>query len=724
MAIDNFSQVEQALNLINAALAPSIWSKASIDKDVTPAANAPNAIAIKDLGNGDFEFHLSTQVSGVWTWLMIATTVKEEEKPSTIVIEDVTDLDEIDDPIEGTLAIVKDTITLYVYIDDEWVQLTGRETKDYIIVSTLDDRDEIENPHEGLLVYVTTLKTEYRYVDDSWIIKDFQPNNTVANVAKSWYVSPDGDDVTGDGSEGNPWKSIEKALLSMPSIHKKTQSLNLLAGDNEEYTYTIDHNINKIFEKLTILSAFRFYGEMELITNEYVATAGNWKPNNPIALYLDDDKEFDEDNQYMGYFFGRDASTWYPIGPHKKDEVVFSQFATGKFGMTHGIWKTKTKIIIDEMLPSSITGVNINFFYAKVHLNRGNQNAVTSRTQFQRCVVTLKNNDTLLSQSNKIHFSNSFLIVNNTNNSALRIDDLGIMEISNLMIYNQNNASRAAAIEFENSKKSIDSIVIENFAYAYTILGNSSLHHSYGYHVPVVNNCGALFQIKGSGFQWNKASNEANGFPYPRMYLNDVNYLFALNAGVETILNNINVNLGDNYLQNELNVFQSFVTSDSREWQGGQNLSNVALSSIPKNLIDHERNLNIVYPGSFGNIETMEVTVQPDDYVTIPVAKTTVNKSIKIEYTATRGQDTQVGTLYLTTDKKFNTEDNTYYIYNENVFDDVGIEFAKEPEIYTDDQLINLGIYADDRDENTIEVQMNITRVQKDPSGWFYIPHL
>ena len=42
------------------------------------------------------------------------------------------------------------------------------------------------------------------------------PANTVM-AAGDWYVSPTGDDTTGDGSQGNPWRTITKALSQATS---------------------------------------------------------------------------------------------------------------------------------------------------------------------------------------------------------------------------------------------------------------------------------------------------------------------------------------------------------------------------------------------------------------------------------------------------------------------------------------------------------------------------
>ncbi|RKY04939.1 hypothetical protein DRP77_02495, partial [Candidatus Poribacteria bacterium] len=35
-------------------------------------------------------------------------------------------------------------------------------------------------------------------------------------LAGVYYVAPDGSDLTGDGSEGNPWATISKAIRSVP----------------------------------------------------------------------------------------------------------------------------------------------------------------------------------------------------------------------------------------------------------------------------------------------------------------------------------------------------------------------------------------------------------------------------------------------------------------------------------------------------------------------------
>lgn len=138
MAYSNFGQVEQDIQLINAALSRSAWHNKNLDPDTTNPSTNQNAIAIKDVG-GQFEFYISTNFEGdVWTWKKINVS-------------------------DGGFMIVADTTELFA-------------------INTLLRK-------QGMSVYVESEKTEYKLLggieNDYWvanIIRKTVPANSTETV--------------------------------------------------------------------------------------------------------------------------------------------------------------------------------------------------------------------------------------------------------------------------------------------------------------------------------------------------------------------------------------------------------------------------------------------------------------------------------------------------------------------------------------------------------------
>lgn len=55
----------------------------------------------------------------------------------------------------------------------------------------------------------------------------------VLTASKSVYVSPDGDDTTGDGTQANPWKTIQKAVDECPANSANDARYNVYIADGE-----------------------------------------------------------------------------------------------------------------------------------------------------------------------------------------------------------------------------------------------------------------------------------------------------------------------------------------------------------------------------------------------------------------------------------------------------------------------------------------------------------
>lgn len=717
--------IEETVRLIRKALLPSVWSGKHITRENNPSTY--RNVLIKEEIDGEYNFYVSVDTApegqeSTWEWIQISSTSGTTSGGTkTHIVEIYGDLDDINNPQDGTLAIVRTENSLYFYNTkdnkNEWELLLGGvfSEQDYVVVDNITERDGIINPKHGMLVFVKGKSIEYRWNGNEWIISRYQISGKVSDEAKDYYVSWDGSDETGDGTVGSPWKTLTHTLLNIPSTMKHVQRIYLLSGISDS-TYVFDEEINTIINLLTIQKGLRFYCETELVENSDVNFKTNkiTKPNNPSALSLSTGV-FDEENQYFGYLAGIGANNLRPIGKHGLNDIVFSGSMSGANDLSHGIYRFKSNIIIDELLPigSDSGSANIIFYNCDVTLNRFRQNT-RSKTIFQYSVVRVGNMlETTLSH---IDFNHSILLSTNVNNPLLEITDKSPITINNLMMYVIDNndkpiLSNSAAIELNNGILELNSIVLDGFAFAIRTKGNSFVNHSYAKHTLIANDVGALVQICGSGLNWNMGSSDVGKTVEPhsqKLYINGVCYLFSLDSGNNTILKNININFNDGYLSGEI-LKNPFVTENDGEWKNVNDLIKNRLTPKPKNLIDIERNVSIVFPNSFGNIENMDYVVDwgigGDE---ILIGNTTINKSIKIDYTATTDDDIEIGSVYLTNKEDINIETGEYSIYRETVFDDIGLVFKKE----IDGNNINLIIENTRDDEEPITLEMDIRRYQ------------
>ena len=89
MAITNFQQVEELINIINSALLPSAWVDSTIDVDVDDPSFKRNAVAMKN-NLGLTEFYVSSNITGAWTWVKISSSAGGAFKPqSSIAVTNV-----------------------------------------------------------------------------------------------------------------------------------------------------------------------------------------------------------------------------------------------------------------------------------------------------------------------------------------------------------------------------------------------------------------------------------------------------------------------------------------------------------------------------------------------------------------------------------------------------------------------------------------------------------
>ena len=69
-----------------------------------------------------------------------------------------------------------------------------------------------------------------------------------AGAQSTWYVSPSGDDGTGDGSEGNPWRTIQYGV----DMSSGGDTVMIMDDDNastDDYTENVIVDKNLIIER-------------------------------------------------------------------------------------------------------------------------------------------------------------------------------------------------------------------------------------------------------------------------------------------------------------------------------------------------------------------------------------------------------------------------------------------------------------------------------------------
>lgn len=508
--------------------------------------------------------------------------------------------------IENTESILTDSdhVVIYAKPDGKIYKKTadGVETlavlPDYFSVETTQDFNNIPESvlRDGMFVYVVEEQTDYRRVNGVWDLNSIKYNQSSCDWAAHWYIEPlTGNDLTGDGTELNPWKTLSGALQRIPSV--------MIGGTGQKFIWVgegqieIDEKVKYLLARFQFDTAFRILGKLDLVTTAYTTVGGTSNPNNPFNRTLVTGQQFDFENQYYKYYArGIHNQDYYmPIGKHGLTDVTATNFSEG-YQLKDGIFESKSILHLTDGRIISMKGAQRLFFErfkiiaSDVHLNLI---AMELNVQFRECVFEIPVNQYIILQG-RIEFSRCLFSFNiSGTQAALSVQDQFSRGSAACLFYNEAPSNRASLLSLSQSKFEFQQMYVNNFAYIYNCRGGAEISQVYGHYPLVFENIGALFALYASGVVFNCGK----WYGQNMMYLNNVEFFFSL-AGADK---NINIVLDDTYIQNNATPNNDwFTATDNKNW-GSVVLS--CLENKPTKLVDPARNINIVYPGSDSTIK-------------------------------------------------------------------------------------------------------------------------
>lgn len=515
--------------------------------------------------------------------------------------------------IENTESILTDSdhVVIYAKPDGKIYKKTadGVETlavlPDYFSVETTQDFNNIPESvlRDGMFVYVVEEQTDYRRVNGVWDLNSIKYNQSSCDWAAHWYIEPlTGNDLTGDGTELNPWKTLSGALQRIPSV--------MIGGTAQRFIWVgegqieIDEKVKYLLARFQFDAPVRILGKLDLVTTAYTTVGGTLNPNNPFNRTLATGQQFDFENQYYKYYArGIHSGDYYmPIGKHGLTDVTATNFCEG-YQLKDGIYESKTILHLTDGRIITMKGAQRLFFERfkitspDTHLNLI---AMELNVQFRECVFEVPVNRYVKLQGSGIEFSRCLFSFNMSGTQAVLLvqnqfsSSSGVKSSSGAcLFYNEAPSNSAPLLRLTQSKFEFQMMYVNNFAYVYDCRGGVEISQILGQHPLVFENIGAVFALYGSGVVFNCGKCSGQN----KMYLNNVEFLFSL-IGADK---NINIVLDDTYIQNNATPNNDwFTATDNKNW-GSVVLS--CLENKPTKLVDPARNINIVYPGSDSTIK-------------------------------------------------------------------------------------------------------------------------
>ena len=439
--------------------------------------------------------------------------------------------------------------------------------ENYKIVDTIEDRDNIsiDNLNDGILVYVINEKIEYKLENGQWTINDIVYNKDVTDSIKTYYVdSINGSDIIGDGTELNPWQSLEKCLSTIPSnlVHRT----NIQLGEG---IYDWTAKCNSLLQNFILNEQLRIYGKTELIRSDFTTVGGVVNPNNAFektvvgATWNDD--------EYFGKLIGGTSlDNLSTCSYHSTNSLSTPRIKEGT-NFTHLYDKLSTIILETGVIFNTLIGntalqfrnLNVNTIASRLELCSGNV-----RLRLMSCEIKLDNK--LLQGYGTIEILDSLVTSENTT-YAIRIRDTDLFEFRNTQLIDIGGSNGNTAIHIQSKRLLFFNSEITNYNTAFLISSTSQVIPSWGDSSTrsiLFKNIGTIFNVFSNNFKLDFFNSE--------IYLNNVNYAVNLN---NLSYNNINIDLRGRIASGDFNL-------------------GVFEGTPPPKLVDPSKNFSIQYDGS------------------------------------------------------------------------------------------------------------------------------
>lgn len=495
------------------------------------------------------------------------------------------------------------------------------------------------------------------------------------------YIAPQtGSDETGDGSSGNPYKTLEGALNTFAPIQAGTVKIYYTENGTENLT----QDILNLFGDINWSNNVKIYGDTAIVRDDFTATTHSDPDNDWVKQALSDPGGTPMTwaaNTYRGYIARMDNSaptyTLAPIGNHGIGELSASSFNEG-FWAGAILTPEDTLHFPDNALYTTnglTAGRKIKFYY--FYITHGSKSArFTEEFSFIDCIIKQTTNKVMRNYGGVI---NDVLFLSDNTNITCMINQNGYKgDYVNCQVINTNPASTTSgcyAFEFLNTNTTFRRMRIIGFPQVFRTRINTSVGNYYGHYPNQFEDCGVVWSIDGS----NNRYIDGESYGQNQIKLFNVNYLFSLNGGDEDM--NYTFEEGKIVNWDDSLEYAVFVPDAGGMWQGNP----TALPSErdkPDRYIDPVKQVSFyVYGLIYPEIDYGSETLVDNDTTDIVIGRKSQNKVIKLTYECERNNQIEFGEVnVINYDDSLKTSPEFYY------GDEIGLSFA--PTVYDNDSIV------------------------------------
>ena len=455
----------------------------------------------------------------------------------------------------------------------------------------------------------------------------------VETVSRTIYVETTGSDTTGDGSVGLPYLTIGKALSTIKKNINPDVTVTISIGVG---TFTLSANDLSVVSSIYGAGTLTIQGTLTLVESGF--TMGAAEALDPLTYNVSGGNTATWTLDQWKYYFIKSGSNYYPITHNALTPTIsITNAVTGT-----EIYEAQT---IFNVTATSIqsTFVTLNFYNLKLNFSDADFNLYSKYAiRFQRCYLFSTNSARFFSTNIGGQYVFFYTAINGFRNNWLKNPS-----VISCYFYLDANIGCISFTNSDETIKNLNNIVIEN-PNTGSLAGGIKLGQAgiYGLqnNLKLVNTNVALTISRFAVFNFLTVT--------PKVILRNTNYFVRKNGS-----------FGDYEILKINILYSQFFGAPVTRWFYDSMYEFVNLSS--------GRNIQIIgliYPEVEENISA---SLADNATTNVIIGNKLQNRSIKIDYTITRGTDYEMSTLQI-------IHDGTTLVLSEStpVGDDVGVTFA------------------------------------------------
>ena len=462
--------------------------------------------------------------------------------------------------------------------------------------------------------------------------------NEKEETDKNIYIELTGSDATGNGSIAKPYATFNKALNSL----KKRNNGNTITINIGEGSFALQSEDLSIIEELVMMGRAQFLSQGQISA---VETGLSWTQDgtDPFKWTATGGTSGTWSNsEFKEYFVLNSDGSYYPIADNGSD-WIYTPFTDGNYAST-SIYELKTILTYDDDFYFQPLGSNYQITFQRLKINIGNrrfrmaEGRIHQILRIRECVLTSRFNNL----ANIALFGSYF---KTTDADGTRI--LSDTEITR-SVFESDGTKVDNALSVKSGYLRCDHVIFNNFATGITsATGNVGMQlDPNGYTASSYNlkflNCNKGFAFV-DGFQFNDAT------VFDKIVCENTDYLYQSTG------NHKQYAIIPYSAITEISALTAIVKTDQ------------TIRVIPENNY-------IVYVEDYHYPEIgtgIEETLIDNATTDIVVGDSIDNKTITIEYTATRGTSIEKSTVQI------NNKRTAMSVGEGTLFgDDIGLSFA------------------------------------------------